>query len=302
MKTLIIGSGMIGSHLGLVLIKNLSDVIIVDGNIDFDYINKIGLQDVQIIETYLDTPNKLDEIINMFNVDNIVVCAGALTPSLIIDPQRAITNESKLIGSLIRSKRLLKLKKLIYISSFAIYGNGKRDEEKEVFPKSNYGFVKLYNERLLIECIPEEILIILRPTGVIGPVSSRSGNWMSKYIREMFKEIPGNAEDFFQEREMIDVRDIANIIELFIATNNVAGIYNVGTGNVVSAKELLKSFIEVTENTGNTQLMNIMTDSENQGSIIKTNVEKLFKKIKYTPQYEIKDSLKYIQKMLTESD
>ncbi|WP_242219604.1 NAD(P)-dependent oxidoreductase [Bacillus cereus group sp. BfR-BA-01380] len=297
MPVLIIGSGMIGSHIAKEIKRTEKNVYILGYNPEISYIQHIsGVEEDEIFNRFIGGWGDLDIYLEKFNIDTLIIAAGSMMPSFQNSITKSMINESNLVMAISSGVRKYVVKKIIYISSFAVYGGSSLNREDiEPAPRSPYGMVKLYNEQLLKQLSENgREVVILRPAGVIGPTAEKSGNWMSKQFRKIFLEIN---KDFkvpkflLTEREYLDVRDLSRFIVTLLNRDIKYDVINIGTGKLIEPNDmldLLKRF------SGNKLEYNGVFKS---GAELKRSplcIEKAKNKYNYTPVFDMKDSLNYL--------
>lgn len=145
------------------------------------------------------------------------------------------------------SKQLLSinLKKIIFISSIAVYGKTysykKISENTKKAPYDNYGKSKLEAERKIISfCKKNKIsLIILRPTLVYGKNAPGNIRMLTK-IANFFPILPFGAAT--HKRNLLNIEDLLTaIISSIKYKNKIIQIFNICEKNGVSLVSLLKN-------------------------------------------------------------
>ena len=138
------------------------------------------------------------------------------------------------------------VKKIVYSSSAAIYGEPKKmpiDEEHPVAPDSFYGVSKLAGEKhcLCAAKIYDLEIIALRYFNVYG-LNQRYdayGNVIPIFTTRLFKNQPliiyGDGE---QTRDFVNVTDIARANILAAKSYGLSGAFNIGSGKSLTVNEL----------------------------------------------------------------
>ena len=139
-----------------------------------------------------------------------------------------------------------KIRKIIYISSDAVYSDTKYriSENSETKPSSIHGIMHLHRENLLRIFIPNKKLLILRPTLIYGRNDTHNSYGPNRFMRLAIKnkdiKLFGRGEEL---RDHIHISDVIKIIYLSLKSNKF-GIYNVVTGKIISFKKLAEKSIE----------------------------------------------------------
>lgn len=152
---------------------------------------------------------------------------------------------------------------LIYASSAATYGDGAQGFDdapslaalKRLQPMNLYGWSKhLFDMALAARAEREEKLppqyAGLKFFNVFGPNEYHKGTMMSVLTRrfddikagrpvQLFKSHRNGIEDGDQRRDFIYVDDVVNVVLWLLATPSVSGLFNVGTGEARSFKDLM---------------------------------------------------------------
>jgi ADP-L-glycero-D-manno-heptose 6-epimerase len=145
--------------------------------------------------------------------------------------------------------------RFIYASSAATYGDGSQgfiDDQEKLFdlqPLNMYGFSKqLFDQWAFNEGVLNQ-LVGLKYFNVFGPNEAHKGRMASAITRmvpqilkgervKLFKSTdPANFSDGEQKRDFIYVKDAVRMTCAFL-TNDVGGIYNIGSARASTWKEL----------------------------------------------------------------
>jgi ADP-L-glycero-D-manno-heptose 6-epimerase len=153
----------------------------------------------------------------------------------------------------------------IYASSAATYGNGEQgfDDDgsvealKRLRPMNLYGWSKnLFDLAVAERAARGEKLppqwVGLKFFNVFGPNEYHKGTMMSVLARrfddikagrpvQLFKSHRDDIADGNQRRDFIYVDDVARVMLWLLATSDVSGIFNVGTGKARSFKDMMLS-------------------------------------------------------------
>ena len=256
------GAGMIGSmiawHLNTIL--NEDQFVIVDEIQEKEQEQNISKRKfVDYIEKkdfakFLKSANKVSAVIHM----------GAISAT-------TETNFNNLLNYNIRFSQMLwnfcanKNVPFIYASSAATYGDGESgyvDNEStlsQLSPLNPYGYSKHFFDRWIQNEIKTKKLIPpqwcgLKFFNVYGPNEYHKNRMASVVLHafeqfkqagqiKLFKSHRPDYNDGMQLRDFIYVKDAVKFVIFFLKNNNISGLYNVGTGNAGSFKELAESVI-----------------------------------------------------------
>lgn len=272
------GTGYIGSHTVVELLKLGKRVIIVDNLSNsklcvLDRIEKITGVRPDFVKCDLLNRAGIDEIFdNNPDIDSVIHFAGlkAVGESCSL-PLKYYHNNITGTLMLLESMLAHNVNKIVFSSSATVYGLPKTVPIKEDFPLSTtnpYGETKLMIERILKDTAaanPKFSACILRyfnpigahESGLIGEDPRGIPNNLLPYIS---KVAAGKLEclsvfgDDYDTKDGTGVRDYIHVVDLSLAhlraleyTEKLSGVdaINVGTGNGYSVLEMVKAFGDV---------------------------------------------------------
>jgi UDP-glucose 4-epimerase len=157
------------------------------------------------------------------------------------------TDNIIMIKNIINSIDLKKLKKIIYISSDAVYTDTKKKitEKSVTNPTSIHGLMHLHRETLLKNFFDKKLLII-RPTLLYGKYDTHNGYGPNQFMRNLIKNkriyLFGKGEE---RRDHLYVFDLVKIISLAIE-KNISGVLNAVTSKVISFHKLANLAKQIT--------------------------------------------------------
>lgn len=246
MKVLVTGgAGFIGSHIVEKLVDRGHEVVVVDNlvsGVSFNVNKSATIYVMDIKEA------KLHQVFIKEKPEFVIHHAAQ------VDVQKSLMNpafdaEVNIIGTVnvLECCRKGMVKKIIYASSAAVYGNPEylgTDEEHIIKPISHYGVSKYAAEKY-IQFYQELYGLnytILRYSNVYGTCqgSKGEGGVVFKFLNNILNDkqpiIFGSGE---QTRDFIFADDVAdaNLIAIYRGGND---IYNISTGKRHSVNELLK--------------------------------------------------------------
>jgi len=295
MKVLVTGgAGFIGSNIADLLIENGYEVVIVD-NLSTgkeEFINKKAIFYKKDI-----TDDDLCEIFKKERPDYVIHQAAQ------IDVQKSIANpvfdaKVNILGTvnLLECCRKSDVKKVVYASSAAVYGNPEYlpiDERHRINPISSYGISKHTAEHYfeVYSQLYDLKYTILRYANVYGIRQDPKGEGgvISIFIDKMLKgERPIIFGDGKQTRDFVYVKDVAkaNLLALKRGDNEVV---NISTNKPTSINEL----VEIMNKIMNTSLKPIYTEPR-KGDIIHSYLDnkKALEVLGWTPEYSLEEGLK----------
>ncbi len=240
------GAGFIGSHLSNKLSQDNFDILVVD-NLSKGKSKNLN-KNIKLVEQDIQN-KKFIKTLQKFKPDYLFHLAAqtSLTRSQ-KDPKAEFENNFLPIIEILETAKKTKLKKIIFASSAAVYGNCKVLPIKENAPAnpiSPYGISKLAAENYIKYFSKEFKLpyVILRYANVFGPRQdfTSEGGVVAIFASKMLsgENIPiyGTGK---QTRDFIFVEDVvsANIKSL---NKRLEGVYNIGTSHEVSVLDLYKN-------------------------------------------------------------
>jgi UDP-glucose 4-epimerase len=196
-------------------------------------------------EIDLTAANSLHSLIGILDSQSTVVILSAITRDRKDGEEAAEKNRlmiKNIAGYLGESPSI---KKCVYLSSSAVYGNVSSDsidEQTEASPVNHYGKIKIESEILLrgIAKSKKTDLLILRPVAVFGPGDTHTAYGITQFLRSTLMEnqvtLYGDGADL---RDHLYIKDFA-----LLAAKLVAGDFT-GTYNLASGKSY--SFLEIAE-------------------------------------------------------
>ncbi len=272
------GTGYIGSHTVVELLKRGERVIIVDNLSNsklcvLDRIEKITGKRPEFIKCDLLDYNTLDSVFSLNpDIDSVIHFAGlkAVGESCSL-PLRYYHNNLTGTFNLLECMLKHKVHRIVFSSSATVYGLPKSVPIKEDFPLSTtnpYGETKLMIERILKDTAlanPDLSVCVLRyfnpigahESGLIGEDPRGIPNNLLPYIAKVAAGKLECLSVFGNDYDTPDgtgVRDYIHVIDLALAhlnaidyTATMKGIdyINVGTGNGYSVLDIVKAFGEV---------------------------------------------------------
>lgn len=239
------GAGFIGSHLSNKLSENNFDVLAVDN------LSKGKKENLNRHITFLNQDIRTKIFIKTFqNFKPDYLFHLAAQTSLAKsqkDPKTEFEINFLPIIEILEVAKKINLKKIIFSSSAAVYGDCKVlpiTENSPVNPISPYGISKLATENYIkyFSLINELPHVILRYANVFGPKQdfTNEGGVVAIFIAKMISgediQINGTGK---QTRDFIFVEDVvsANMKSL---DEKLTGVYNIGTSREVSIADLYK--------------------------------------------------------------
>ncbi|MCW4003673.1 MAG: SDR family oxidoreductase [Candidatus Bathyarchaeota archaeon] len=297
------GAGFIGSHIADRLMKKGFDVTVLD-NLDTGHVENLESHknngnfhfvkgDIRDLELVRKTLRNID-----------VVFHEAALASVTLSVQNPIlSNDINVTGTLnlLKASSDLGVKRFIYASSAAVYGDTKTPEKREDLstnPKSPYGISKVAAEhyaKIFYKLYGLET-VSLRYFNVYGPrqrfdLDCAYGGvitiFINRLLRNMSPVIFGDGE---QTRDFIYISDVVEANMLALDSKDAAAeVFNIGTGLGVSVNQIA----EILKNIMNKhEVANIYKDPRPaDGRHGYANISKAAKILGFTPRTSITDGL-----------
>ena len=251
MKTLLItgAGGFIGRNVIDFYESKDVNLILVDTE---DCIAKHELNKVTPFETIdWDTWDKpIDGIIHL----------GAISDTTCDDWSKLLYYNVEASLAMVKLSRRFKVP-LVYASSAAVYGDGEQGYsdahgKNSVYePLNLYGKSKLEADKLILKQIKEDSqdhsIYGLRFFNVYGPYERRKAS-MASVISQAYTQITETGRmrlfksyhpayaDGGQSRDFVFVGDVIRVIDFLLESKPISGIYNVGTGEAKSFKQMIE--------------------------------------------------------------
>ena len=282
-----------------------SEILSLGGNvIGLDALYNANIEDLQKSSKFkfyqIDLTNysKLKKVCK--NIDYIIHEADLISVNeSIYIPQKYIHNNINAMKNILEIARENKVKKVVYASSAAIYGNRKSNKEsiKEDI-KSIYGLTKSIEENMAKFYTKQYKVstIGLRYFNIYGERQNIKNSELPvipSFIQGILKHgkihIYGSTSI---ERDFVYIKDIvhANLLAC-IADKKVNGrVFNIGSGHATSLYDLAKLIQKLL----NIQNVDIEIQNKRKGDIEKSvaNIENSKKYLKYIPHYNLEEGLK----------
>jgi UDP-glucose 4-epimerase len=271
------GTGYIGSHTVVELLKTNQEVIIVDNLVNsstkvLDRIEQITNKRPTFIKADICDENALTEVFETYNISAVVHFAGlkAVGESNEIPLMYYQNNVAGTI-CLLQVMAKHQVKKLVFSSSATVYGENNPSPLDETMPTSAtnpYGQSKLMIEHILFDLAksdPSWSIACLRyfnpigahKSGLIGENPNGIPNNLLPYVAQVAVGRLAQLQIFGDDYDTADgtgVRDYIHVVDLALghvqALANIDKIHgckaiNLGTGNGTSVLDIVQKFREV---------------------------------------------------------
>ena len=271
------GAGYIGSHVCHLLIDQGYKVTCIDNLITGN--KELLPKEVILKEFDIAEEEKVSNLIKSNNFDLVMHFAGLIrVDESVKEPEKYREYNYTKAKTFLKTCFENNLKKIIFSSTAAIYGNPTKEivsEEDPLEPLNPYASSKLELENFIKFSSKEfnSKYIILRYFNVAGADSKMRTGLISKFSSHLIKvaseaavgkrdKVIINGDDYDTKdgtavRDYIHVSDLANIHLIsarHLIDNGQSDIFNCGYGKGFSVKEVLNNFNEILDNKINYEL------------------------------------------------
>ena len=246
MKVLITGgAGFIGSHVAELFYSKGFEVFILDPRAEENR-NTINAPITALPYSILDPI--CEQIFQSHSFHTVVHLAAQVSVAKSV-ANPILDAQTNIIGLLhmLEYARAFNVKKFIFASSAAVYGNNSALPLQELYqpsPIAPYGISKLTGEHYCSVANNENLQTVsLRFSNVFGPRQTSEGEggvisiFMANVLQNKTISVHG---DGTQTRDFIYVKDVANAIWQ-ASTHPIQGVFNVSTKTETSIEQIVKS-------------------------------------------------------------
>jgi|TARA_B110001454_G_scaffold84276_1_gene81040 UDP-glucose 4-epimerase len=296
------GAGFVGSHLVELLIKKKHFPIIVDNLNSGVYSNIKKFVDSKKAKFIKCDIRNFKKVIQLPQVDAIMHLAAIASVVESID-NPIFVNDVNITGTLniLEFCRKKKIKKLVFTSSAAIYGDYEKNitEISPTIPTTVYGSTKLTGEQYckIYSNLFGINTTILRPFNIYGP---RQNNAYAGVISKFMDRLNDNKSpiifgDGKQTRDFIHVYDVVDAFYFALMYKKKKfDVFNLATGKSTTVNNLAKFFLLSTKKL---HLQPIHKKSV-PGVVVNssTNPNKIKQNLKFSSKITLKDGINtYVQ-------
>ena len=185
----------------------------------------------------------LENLSNAKKLAKIILKDDEIIFTSAVAPAKNIHDFKKNINMVINFSKVLnnlEFKKLIYISSDAIYSDSKKPlkEASKKCPDNWHGLMHLMRENILKRSFNKKKLVIVRPTLVYGKGDTHSGYGPNLFIKRAKKNKNivrcGNGEEL---RDHIWINNLSEIIVMLLK-KQISGEFNICTSKLISFRNI----------------------------------------------------------------
>jgi nucleoside-diphosphate-sugar epimerase len=297
------GAGFIGSHLVDRLLNEGFEVRVID-NLDTGRLENVAhhqdREEFHFIKGDIRDFNLVKK--TMKDIDTVFHEAALASVTLSVQ-NPVLTNDINVAGTLnlLKASSDLHVKRFIYSSSAAVYGDTPSPQKREDMtpnPTSPYGVSKLAAENYvkLFHKVYGLETVSLRYFNVYGPrqrfdIQCAYGGTITIFTNRLLKNMPpiiyGDGE---QTRDFVYIQDVVEANMLALKSKNTAGeVFNIGTGKNTSINqiaEILKDKMN-RKNLKNVHADPRPTDIRHSYA----DINKAKKILGYNPKFSIKEGL-----------
>lgn len=273
------GAGYIGSHACLQLLENNFNVVVIDNLSNSSItaikrVEKLSQKTITLIQEDLTTSNKLDDILQSFDIAAVMHFAGLKAVGESVQKPLSYY-ENNVNGSLRLFKAMNRchIKYLVFSSSATVYGIPERSpitEDMRLCAVNPYGATKLFIERMIEDMshidnqYHSAVLRYFNPVGAhesgeIGENPKGIPNNLMPYITQVAMQKLSKLQIYGNDYDTLDgtgVRDYVHVMDLveghIAALNYLMGnpqerhiVVNLGTGKGCSVLDLVQQFSTV---------------------------------------------------------
>ncbi len=324
MKILVTGgTGFIGSHTVVELIKAKHEVVIVDNLFNsqigvLDFIEEITNVRPLFYEVDVRDTRKMEKIFRAHDFDVIIHFAGLKAVGESVEkPLLYYRNNLDSTLSLLEMMERYKVKNILFSSSATVYGTPEVMPIRENHPLGNttnpYATTKLMIEQILQDFVTAHQdlkAISLRyfnpigahPSALLGESPNDIPNNLMPYISKVASGKLAKLNVFGDDYDTLDgtgVRDYVHVVDL--ALGHVLALkafsfpisynyYNLGTGRGTSVLELVKAYEEA-----NNVKINLEIVGRRSGDVATSyaDITKARIELDYAPKYSISDACRH---------
>lgn len=297
MKILITGgAGFIGSHIAEYFVEHYNDVYIIDNLVSGYRENVDFIKDENFFNIDVTNYTEVNELIETYQFDVIIHLAAMVSVVETVEkPEQSNKVNIDAVLNILQACREKNpgIKKIIFASSAAVYGNEKslpKSTHSPIQPESPYAIQKYCGEQYvkLYSSLYNLPTVSLRFFNVYGPKQDPKSQYSGvlSIIKSAFEkdEIFNLYGDGKQTRDFVYVKDVVQAVKIVLENEGCnGGVYNVGTGTATSLLTIIDTFSKLI----NKQIeINYLNSRKGDVKYSYADITEL-KAFGYTPMYSI---------------
>ena len=287
------GLGQVGSYLTEKLSKGGHNRVTVLDNFSSNIKDFVAPQNVTVVEGDIRDKELVDKLVSKSDVIIHTAAQVSVVNSIESPIYDAEINVSGTLN-LLDAARKCDIKRFIYISSAAVYGEPVYlpiDEKHPTNPMSPYGLSKLTGERytILFNFLYDLPVVCLRLFNIYSPRQNPNSPYSGVITKFIERAKAGKSPIIFgdgnQTRDFVSVHDVIDVVVNCIECDDAVGeVFNVGTGVAITVNELAGFCSDMEPEYGEAQSGDIR-DSY-------ANVDKLSELVGCVPAQSLENGLK----------
>ena len=288
------GAGFIGSHIVDALIDKGDEVTV------FDNLSKGRRESVNKKASFIEGDLKdFDKLVHYLEGHDAVIHLAAETGvgDSIDNPKGVLDKNIGYTINIFEATRQNNIKKIIFSSSSAIYGETSEEGVKEDAIKSPlqpYGASKLAGESILsayyhsfgINSVSLRYFNVYGPGDDISLTTRAVPNWIKSVLSGKPLTLYWRGR---QIKDYIFIKDVVNAHLAALEKCVGAQAYNVGSGEAKSMMEILETVINVS---GEHSEIAYMGERKGDIQILVADINKIRSNLNWTPQYTLSEGMK----------
>lgn len=235
--------------------------------------------------------------------DSAVILAAKMVNPKEVQTMQLYDDNINIVRNSLDACRNLGIKNVVFTSTRCVYKKNQKvpiAEEGEICPINFYGDSKLAAEQICIKYNEKYGMNvkILRLAQVFGLKEEQYmiGTFIKNALLGEPLTIYGEAKG---ERDYIYIKDVCNAIRISLEKYDKYGIYNVGSGKGVSAKELADTVIRGFQSASQCV---IQKDKEEDVSVTYLDISKAGKELGFFCQFTLEEAVKDLKKLHNRSE